>query len=84
MPIYEYSCQSCHRRFSALVGVVAGAAKVACPRCGSKRLIKLVSRFSSPRSEGDHDDLGDDLGDELEGAPEHDYMGDEAADEDEF
>jgi putative FmdB family regulatory protein len=60
MPIYEYQCDTCGRRFSALVGVVAGGDKVACPRCGGGKLTKLVSRFVSPRSEGD---LDDDLGD---------------------
>jgi len=70
MPIYEYRCDACRRRFSALVGVVAGSPKVACPRCGGKKLTKLMSRFASPRSEGDLDDLGDvdELGDDRQAA----------------
>lgn len=59
MPIYEYLCDTCRRRFSALVGVVAGASEVSCPRCGGRELTKLVSRFSSFRSEDDLDDLAD-------------------------
>ena len=60
MPIYEYRCGDCQRRFSLLVGVVAGAAEMRCPRCGSEQLQKLISRFSSLRSEDDAlDDLAD-------------------------
>ena len=53
MPIYEYRCGDCSRRFSLLVGVVAGAAEQRCPRCGGEQLQKLISRFASPRSEED-------------------------------
>ncbi|HET6384088.1 MAG TPA: zinc ribbon domain-containing protein [Armatimonadota bacterium] len=51
MPIYEYRCNGCGRKFSALVGVVADARPPACPRCGSVDLARLMSRFASPRSE---------------------------------
>lgn len=51
MPIFEYSCDSCGRRFSALVGVVANPKPTACPRCGSQSLSKQVSRFARLRSE---------------------------------
>ncbi|HEY3281060.1 MAG TPA: FmdB family zinc ribbon protein [Armatimonadota bacterium] len=51
MPIYEYLCQACRRRFSALVGVTADSAEVECPRCQGTDLRKLVSRFSRLRSE---------------------------------
>jgi putative FmdB family regulatory protein len=60
MPIYEYRCSECRRRFSALVGVVAGAAAPRCPRCGSEQITKLISRFAVARSE---DELFDDLAD---------------------
>jgi putative FmdB family regulatory protein len=53
MPIFEYRCGDCHRRFSLLVGVVAGATEMRCPRCGGEQLRKLISRFASPRSEED-------------------------------
>ena len=66
MPIYEYRCDACKRRFSALVGVVAGNAHVACPRCGGEKLTKLMSRFASFRADTDLDDLDDleDIGDD--------------------
>ncbi len=53
MPIYEYTCNACARKFSALVGVVAGATPPSCPRCGATDLKKLVSRFARVRSEDD-------------------------------
>lgn len=60
MPIFEYRCADCRRRFSVLVGVVAGAADTKCPRCGSGSVSKLISRFAVARSE---DDLIDDIAD---------------------
>lgn len=63
MPVYEYRCRSCRRRFSALVGVVASAAAPACPRCGSAEADRLVSRFNRVRSE---DDVLDSLADSAE------------------
>lgn len=60
MPIFEYRCDECRRRFSLLVGVVAGTTELRCPHCGSEQLQKLISRFASPRSEEDAlDDLAD-------------------------
>lgn len=51
MPIFEFHCNTCGRKFSALVGVVASAPPPACPRCGGADLKKLVSRFARVRSE---------------------------------
>jgi putative FmdB family regulatory protein len=60
MPIFEYRCGDCRRRFSLLVGVVAGTTEMRCPRCGGEQLQKLISRFASLRSEEDAlDDLAD-------------------------
>ena len=53
MPLFEYRCNSCGKRFTALVGVVAGSANPACPKCGGSDLAKLVSRFSTARSDED-------------------------------
>jgi len=46
MPIYEYRCLSCKRAFSFLVGVVADSGEPMCPRCGGKKLRKLISRVA--------------------------------------
>lgn len=53
MPIFEFTCNACHRKFSALVGVVAKPKPVACPRCGGTEVTKRVSRFARVRSEDD-------------------------------
>jgi len=44
---------SCGKRFSLLIGVVAGDTQVACPKCGSPEVNKLMSRFATARSEED-------------------------------
>jgi len=51
MPIYEYSCQDCRKRFSLLEGVGTIKADKSCPVCKSKHLKKLISMFSVPKSE---------------------------------
>src|SRR6266542_5281845 len=60
MPLYEYRCDDCRRKFTLLVGVVAGETKNECPRCGSAGVRKLISRFAVARNE---DDLLDDITD---------------------
>lgn len=68
MPIYEYRCEDCGKRSSALLGSYASP-DPACPSCGKKRLRRLVSSFATVRSEGGDDDSdfgggggGDDFG----------------------
>ena len=51
MPIYEYDCQGCHRRVSLLVRSFVAAGDPRCPRCGSAELLRLMSRFATPKSE---------------------------------
>ena len=51
MPIYEYDCHGCHRRVSLLVRSFAAAGDQRCPRCGSAELLRLMSRFATPKSE---------------------------------
>jgi putative FmdB family regulatory protein len=60
MPIFEYRCNACKRKFSALVGVVADSSPLECPKCHGTDLQKLISRFSRVRSE---DDVLDSLAD---------------------
>ncbi|HEV8699677.1 MAG TPA: zinc ribbon domain-containing protein [Candidatus Polarisedimenticolia bacterium] len=43
MPLYEYACLECLKRFEALV---LGSARPACPKCGGHNLEKLVSTFA--------------------------------------
>jgi putative FmdB family regulatory protein len=44
MPLYEYRCTSCGRRFEALVSVRA-ASTPACPSCDSDSVEKQYSTF---------------------------------------
>lgn len=53
MPIYEYRCVKCGRRFSHLHGVVAEPLPLECPRCHSTDLKRLISRVTTLRSEDD-------------------------------
>ena len=63
MPLFEFSCLDCAKRFTFLTGVVADENPPRCPRCQSERLKKLMSKFSRGRSD---DDRMEALGDRLE------------------
>lgn len=63
MPVYEFRCGNCGRKFATLIGMVAGATTVACPRCGSSAAERVVSRVARFRSE---DDRVDEIADRLE------------------
>jgi putative FmdB family regulatory protein len=41
MPMFEYSCKSCHKEFETLVR--AGSPPPSCPACQSTELEKLIS-----------------------------------------
>lgn len=51
MPIYEYECQGCRRRVSLLIRTPSAAEAPRCPRCGSPALSRLMSRFTTVKSE---------------------------------
>src|SRR5437879_2198069 len=67
MPVYEYICAQCKRKFRKLVGVVAQQTPLQCPRCQSTDANRLLSRFARVRSE---DETLDTLADEMESASE--------------
>ena len=46
MPIYEFACPKCRRIFSFLSKRVNPDRLPACPKCGSKKMSKQVSRFA--------------------------------------
>jgi putative FmdB family regulatory protein len=52
MPLYEYSCRGCGRRFEVLQRVGADHNGVACPGCGSEEVAKQFSTFASAASSG--------------------------------
>ena len=51
MPIYEFECRKCRKRFGTLVLSRARLGEVRCKSCGSGELERLWSRFASPKSE---------------------------------
>lgn len=68
MPLYEYHCAECGRRYSALVGMTAEPDDERCPSCGEVGT-KLVSRFRRGRHEDERlDEMADQM--EFRGEPE--------------
>jgi len=51
MPIYEYECNGCSKRFSLLILNPKTSGQPACPKCGSHKLDRLMSRFATAQSE---------------------------------
>ena len=52
MPLYEYVCENCRKKFTWLVGVVADPTPPTCDRCGATQAQrKEVNRFARIRSE---------------------------------
>ncbi len=47
MPLYEYSCRACGRRFEVLQRVGADGSDVSCPACGGREVAKQLSTFAS-------------------------------------
>jgi putative FmdB family regulatory protein len=70
VPIYEYRCEKCGRRSSALLTSFSSP-DPACPHCGKRALRRLVSTFATAHSGedgggdfgGDGDSGGGDFGD---------------------
>jgi len=74
MPLCEYRCNEFGRRFDLLVGVVAEKVELRCPRCGSRRVTKLVSRIAPVARRNEFDDQEDsDFDDEDSKDYEDDY-----------
>jgi putative FmdB family regulatory protein len=46
MPVYEYECGACGKRFERLVSLSEARRSMGCPKCGSKPVRKLVSVFA--------------------------------------
>ena len=51
MPIYEYRCGKCGRRYSVLTLRISEKPSPQCDRCGSHSATRLMSRFAMPKSE---------------------------------
>ncbi len=50
MPIYEFACQPCGRRFEELVGTTVGldTGDVVCPECGAGEVERQLSASYAP------------------------------------
>ncbi len=53
VPLYEYRCTQCRKRVTVLTLRVGEEVHPTCDRCGSAALERLMSRFTTVRSEED-------------------------------
>ncbi|OGC10104.1 hypothetical protein A2V82_10395 [candidate division KSB1 bacterium RBG_16_48_16] len=51
MPVYEYICKACKKRFSVFLKSFSDATKVQCTFCASEDIARIMSRFASIKSE---------------------------------
>ncbi|MDA1273176.1 MAG: zinc ribbon domain-containing protein [Verrucomicrobia bacterium] len=64
MPIYEFSCPKCRVIFSFLSKRIQTDRLPTCPKCGSKKMTKLMSQFAALSGSGTAEPSGDtDMGD---------------------
>ncbi len=49
MPIYEYACPSCRVIFNFLSKRIKPDRTPVCPKCGNKKMTRLMSRFATSR-----------------------------------
>ena len=45
MPLFDFRCESCHHEFEELI---LGQEKPECPKCGQKKVEKLISAPAAP------------------------------------
>jgi putative FmdB family regulatory protein len=45
MPIYEYHCLECGEKFERLVRSMNSPQEIECPKCGGRKVEKLLSAF---------------------------------------
>ncbi|NPA90102.1 MAG: hypothetical protein GXO55_01435 [Chloroflexi bacterium] len=58
MPIYEYRCLTCGRRFSVFYRTYSGAGTQAtCPHCGGNDVQRLISRVHVRGSGGSQEEV---------------------------
>ncbi|MGM0599606.1 MAG: FmdB family zinc ribbon protein [Candidatus Rifleibacteriota bacterium] len=51
MPLYEYACADCKRKFTVLTSIDKRDEPKECANCGNKNSRRLVSKFKTVRSE---------------------------------
>lgn len=50
MPIYEFLCEKCGKKFSILVRTSSATSSTVCPGCGGSNIERLMSTFAYHRS----------------------------------
>lgn len=55
MPIYEYQCLECGEKFDKLVRSTSSLPRIECPKCGGKKVKKLLSVFGVQASDSASD-----------------------------
>jgi putative FmdB family regulatory protein len=59
MPIYEYRCPKCGKRFSELVKI-SSQSRPTCPKCGEPNVDRIMSTFAYHKSVKDiHEESGE-------------------------
>jgi putative FmdB family regulatory protein len=51
MPIYEYKCNKCNNKFEFFHKSLRNEEIINCPKCSSREIKKLFSKFSSTKNE---------------------------------
>ncbi|WP_242345127.1 FmdB family zinc ribbon protein [Anaeromyxobacter terrae] len=52
MPIYEYACAACEKKFEELIVRKSDEAEVKCPACGGREVARQMSRPAAARVGG--------------------------------
>jgi putative FmdB family regulatory protein len=50
MPIYEYECTNCGKKFEAYRKIADSDSEIKCPRCGKKQPRRIFSAFGTASS----------------------------------
>lgn len=58
MPIYEFRCPGCDRRFEKLCSMGETGDHVTCPECGRQGAQRVMSGFFSKGGKGDNGGFG--------------------------
>ena len=76
MPVYEYQCSDCGRKFDIIATLAEKEAGLCpkCPKCGRTRSSQVFSRFTLLTGSKSGEDSGEDL-DMAGGGPDLDGMG---------
>ncbi|PYV85576.1 MAG: zinc ribbon domain-containing protein [Acidobacteria bacterium] len=45
MPVYDYKCMGCKKKFTLTLSVAEHDKKIKCPKCGSKKVEQQMASF---------------------------------------